>query len=271
MRYEGLDLAQMITMGDTATSYFEDWLNGFVDFYDSLPFDSDFELSASAFVNLVDASGGAVSVTVPSAADYRFKGFYVKRTDATANAITLNAADLIDGNAVLNVSGSILIVSDGTTWHVLSQTMSGKSSFMEIQTATSAAYSIPINSAPAASYFVTYNTTPAYGAIGGVTVNSGSVVLPSGSDYLITATITTSSTGARMSPTLQSAVDSVASGPTAKSGYTRNSNNHNHATNNLSHIVEDGGTFELWMGNDSSIAGTTTVTTEGNIIIQKLN
>jgi hypothetical protein len=74
----------------------------------------------------VDASGGAVTVTLPNVAGVAGKSITVKRTSAGANAVTVarGGTSLIDG-ATSKVLGSqsafCTVVSDGTNWLVIAQ------------------------------------------------------------------------------------------------------------------------------------------------------
>lgn len=74
-------------------------------------------------VSLVDASGGPVVVTLPSAAVIRY--VHIKKIDLSANAVTLAAAggDTVEDDLTLTITDgkvSITLVSDGgTAWHVL--------------------------------------------------------------------------------------------------------------------------------------------------------
>lgn len=74
---------------------------------------------------LVDASGGARVVNLPSAASSRFQRFTVKKIDATANPVNVTpaGADLIDGvnaiNAIAQQYLSKSYVSDGVSWWIV--------------------------------------------------------------------------------------------------------------------------------------------------------
>ena len=75
-------------------------------------------------VLLVDATAGAVTVTVPAAADYTDRQWIVKKIDASANAVTLDAtgANTIDGAGTLILASqwdSAHIASNGTAWFVV--------------------------------------------------------------------------------------------------------------------------------------------------------
>lgn len=73
---------------------------------------------------LCDATSGAFTVTLPKAADNNGKELTVKKTDASANAVTLdgNGSETIDGAATVALSSryaSRTIRSDGTNWHII--------------------------------------------------------------------------------------------------------------------------------------------------------
>lgn len=77
--------------------------------------------AATDTVLLVDASGGAWTLTLPAAASNTGHIFYIKKTDSSVNAVTVdgNASETIDGTTTKTVSfqyEAIMIVSDGTNW-----------------------------------------------------------------------------------------------------------------------------------------------------------
>lgn len=72
----------------------------------------------------VDATAGAVTVTLPAAVSVPGHVLHVKKVDASANAVTVDAAgaETIDGalTKVLAAQWAVLtIVSNGTSWDVL--------------------------------------------------------------------------------------------------------------------------------------------------------
>lgn len=80
--------------------------------------------NASNMIYLVDATGGAVAITLPAASNTD-KNFIVKKIDSSSNAVTITRAgsDTIDG-ATTNVLSvqyqATSIVADGSTsWYVL--------------------------------------------------------------------------------------------------------------------------------------------------------
>lgn len=86
--------------------------------------DTDTTLTQADDVVLADASGGAVTVTLESAAEYVGWAFIVKKIDSSGNAVTLTAdgAEEIDGSGTLALAAqydSATIISDGANWHVI--------------------------------------------------------------------------------------------------------------------------------------------------------
>jgi hypothetical protein len=74
-------------------------------------------------VLLCDATGGAFTVTLPAAAGVSGQSISVKKTDASANAITVdgNGSETIDGAATLALStryAAVTLWSDGSNWWV---------------------------------------------------------------------------------------------------------------------------------------------------------
>lgn len=75
-------------------------------------------------VVVCDASGGAFTVTLPAASGITRRIYHIKKTDSSANAVTVdgNAAETIDGGATATISTqfeSIMIICDGSNWHIL--------------------------------------------------------------------------------------------------------------------------------------------------------
>lgn len=78
----------------------------------------------SDIIIVCDASSGAFTITLPTAVGRRGKAFYIKKTDATANAVTIDAdgAETIDGALTQVIAmqyNSLSLVSDGSNWHIL--------------------------------------------------------------------------------------------------------------------------------------------------------
>lgn len=96
------------------------------------------EISQTAAVTLsdylvypIDATSGNLVITLPPAQDYDHKKYIVKKTDSSANTVTITAAgsDLIDGAATKVLTTryeSVEIISDGVSnWHLSIVTVGG--------------------------------------------------------------------------------------------------------------------------------------------------
>lgn len=73
-------------------------------------------------VILCDATGGALTVTLPAVASSKSLVLTIKKTDASGNAVTIDTpgAETIDGSATRSLPAqynSLTIVCDGTNWH----------------------------------------------------------------------------------------------------------------------------------------------------------
>ena len=73
---------------------------------------------------LCDASGKALTVNLPAAANVNKQVFNIKKTDATANTITVdgNSTETIDGATTYVITTqyeSITIQCDGSNWHII--------------------------------------------------------------------------------------------------------------------------------------------------------
>lgn len=79
------------------------------------------------FIILCDASGGAFTVNLPPVASATGMLLWVKKTETSANAITLDGSgsETIDGSTTYTVAGSarsgVLIYCDGTAWYALTK------------------------------------------------------------------------------------------------------------------------------------------------------
>lgn len=70
----------------------------------------------------VDATAGAVTITLPDVRRASARRFYVKKVDASGNAVTVSSSALIDGAATFPLTvqyQSVTVLSDGSTWWVL--------------------------------------------------------------------------------------------------------------------------------------------------------
>lgn len=80
---------------------------------------------ANDLILLVDTSGGAWTLTLPAAAGVAGQILIIKKTDAAANALTIdgNGAETIDGaatNAEIDAQYDMLwLLCDGTEWHII--------------------------------------------------------------------------------------------------------------------------------------------------------
>jgi hypothetical protein len=73
-------------------------------------------------VLLVNAADAAVYVGLPSAADFRGRGFVAKKVDASVNAVVLSAkpGETIDGASTSSLATQyavVSVVSDGLNWY----------------------------------------------------------------------------------------------------------------------------------------------------------
>ena len=73
-------------------------------------------------VILCDASSGAFTVTLP--ASIGGKEYYVKKTDSSGNAVTVdgNASETIDNDTTVKITRrheALLFWADGSNWHIL--------------------------------------------------------------------------------------------------------------------------------------------------------
>jgi hypothetical protein len=84
---------------------------------------TDYTATRADKVLLVDASGGARTITLPAAATMTGKRYTIKRTSASNNVIIEgNLSETIDGAANKTITtqhGFITILCDGTGWHII--------------------------------------------------------------------------------------------------------------------------------------------------------
>ena len=81
-------------------------------------------LEGGHFTVLVNAVGGARTITLPAAASHTHRIYNIKKIDASGNAVTIdgNAAETIDGAATQTLSiqwDSYTIQCDGTGWFII--------------------------------------------------------------------------------------------------------------------------------------------------------
>jgi hypothetical protein len=85
---------------------------------------ANYTATASDYTVLVDATSGAVTITIPNATSFKTgKIFTVKKTDASANNVSISiATGTVDGAASITWNTqyqSYTIQSDGTNWYVI--------------------------------------------------------------------------------------------------------------------------------------------------------
>jgi len=85
---------------------------------------TDTKISTSSQIILADASGGAITVTLPVASHVARKEFHIKKIDTSAYSVTIAAAgsDTIDGDTsyVINYPyNSRRFYSDGSNWFII--------------------------------------------------------------------------------------------------------------------------------------------------------
>lgn len=84
----------------------------------------DATLTTSQTVVLCDASGGAITVTLPAASGNAGRHYHIKKIDSSGNAVTIegDGSETIDGKTTQAIAvqyNSINIVCDGSEWHIL--------------------------------------------------------------------------------------------------------------------------------------------------------
>lgn len=75
---------------------------------------------------LCDATAGAFTVTLPAAASFSGKHYYIKKTDSSANVVTVdgNLSETIEGATTYPLIArysAIKIISDGSNWHIVTR------------------------------------------------------------------------------------------------------------------------------------------------------
>lgn len=85
---------------------------------------ADYTLTNSDDMILADASGGAITLTLPAAAANSGKVFRFKKTDTTFNAVTIdgNASETIDGSTTAKLVTQdeyLAIACDGSNWEII--------------------------------------------------------------------------------------------------------------------------------------------------------
>ncbi len=81
-------------------------------------------LGSSDVICIADATSGTITYNLPAAASSTGQRLYIKKTDSSANGVTIqaNGAETIDGNnqKVINTANQCLTVAcDGTAWYII--------------------------------------------------------------------------------------------------------------------------------------------------------
>ncbi|MFN8371192.1 MAG: hypothetical protein U0T83_11290 [Bacteriovoracaceae bacterium] len=88
---------------------------------------ANYTLTSSDSVILGDASGGTITLTLPTAVGIEGRQYTLKKTDSSTNAVTVSttAAQTIDGATSFSLANrydNLTIVSDGANWSIISST-----------------------------------------------------------------------------------------------------------------------------------------------------
>jgi len=84
--------------------------------------DSPYTATADDSVILVDAVGGAVTITLPTASTCPGRIYTIKKIDLSGNVVTIGPSVDGVGNYPLNAQSKyISVISDGTNWYVISE------------------------------------------------------------------------------------------------------------------------------------------------------
>lgn len=85
---------------------------------------ADTNLTLSDGLMLVDATGGAVTVTLPALPASGGLVFRVKKVDSSGSAVTVSATEDIDGGSVTLSAqyDGVTIIGDAVTYHVVGRT-----------------------------------------------------------------------------------------------------------------------------------------------------
>jgi hypothetical protein len=92
--------------------------------YQSTTKTGDFTASEEPVI-FANATSGNIAVTLPPASSHPFKMYSVKKTDSSANTVTItpSGSDTIDGQSSIVLTAQYMVftvISDGTNWHAIS-------------------------------------------------------------------------------------------------------------------------------------------------------
>lgn len=85
-----------------------------------------YTLTVQDYILLCNATGGTYTITLPAASGLDGLIFFIKKTDSSGNAVTVdgNGSETIDGATTKTLSAqyaTLQVVCDGSNWHILSQ------------------------------------------------------------------------------------------------------------------------------------------------------
>ena len=85
---------------------------------------NNYNATANDDLILVDASGGGVTVNLPTAAGITGNTIRIKKTDSSLNTVTLdpNGSETVDGETTFTISfqfEAASIASDNSNWHII--------------------------------------------------------------------------------------------------------------------------------------------------------
>lgn len=92
--------------------------------YDIKTVTSDYTVIDSDYTILVNATGGNITITLPSASSLQGSEFNIKKIDSSVNLVTVdgNGSETIDGSTTAIIETqyeSITIQSDGSNWYII--------------------------------------------------------------------------------------------------------------------------------------------------------
>jgi hypothetical protein len=109
-------------LGSSSAAWRNAYVNGFA--ASLVTKTGTYTATASDHVILCDASGGTFTVTLPAVSGVTGLVLHIKKTDSSSSAVTIdgNSAETIDGDQTIDLTlqyESVMIVSDGTSWHII--------------------------------------------------------------------------------------------------------------------------------------------------------
>jgi hypothetical protein len=88
----------------------------------------NYTVLATDHMIFVNASGGNITITLPTAVGIIGRQYIIKRVEGSANSVTIdpNASETIEGDATMSLVGqrSVVIVSDNSNWWITSEYIS---------------------------------------------------------------------------------------------------------------------------------------------------